>query len=67
MIIKDYNLLPELSKTDTIITTIDTFRDNSAYTLHSIRVKEINHNFMTSSIDSESMSIEDIKTIKYFM
>jgi len=65
--IKDYNLLPELSKIDTIITTIDTFRDNSAFTLHSIRVKEINHNFMTSSIDVESISIEDIKTMKYFM
>lgn len=37
--IKDYNLVPELCKVDTIVTTIDTFRDNSAYTLHSIRVK----------------------------
>ena len=37
--IKDYNLLPEINKVDTIITTIDTFRDHSAFTLHSIRVK----------------------------
>ena len=65
--IKDYNLLPELNKIDTIVATIDTFRDCSAFTLHSIRVKEVNHNFLTNSLDNEAISTEDIKTMKYFM
>jgi len=37
--IKDYNMLTELSKVDTIVTTLDTFRDHSAFTLHSIKFK----------------------------
>jgi hypothetical protein len=65
--IKDYNLLPELAKVDTIVTTIDTFRDHSAFTLHSIRFKEVNHNFLTNSLDNEAYSVSDIEQMKYFM
>ena len=50
--IKDHNLIPELAKIDTIVTTIDTFRDSSAFTLHSIQFKEIKHNFITNSLDN---------------
>ena len=67
MKIKDHNLLPELSKIDTIVTTIDTFRDSSAFTLHSIRFKEISHNFITNSLDNEAYSVSDIEQMKYFM
>lgn len=65
--IKDYNLMAELSKVDTIVTTIDTFRDHSAFTLHSIKFKEINHNFMTNSLDNEIYSVADHEQMKYFM
>ena len=50
--IKDYNLVPELNTIDTIITSLDTFRDEAAFTLHSILTKDLTHNFLTTSIDS---------------
>lgn len=65
--ISDYNLIPELNTIDTIVTSIDTFRDEAAFTLHSIKVKEITHNFMTQSLENEAYGIEDIDLIKYFM
>jgi hypothetical protein len=58
--IRDYNILPELAQIDTIVTTIDTFRDESAFTLHSVKVRELSHNFMTNSIDNELYSTEDV-------
>jgi hypothetical protein len=50
---------------DTIITTIDTFRDESAFILHSIKVKEVNHNFANSNLDIYTN--DDLDDIKKFM
>lgn len=58
-------MLHELCEIDTIITTIDTFRDESAFILHSIKVKELSHNF--SNPNSDMYSIEDQEEIKRFM
>jgi hypothetical protein len=58
--IKDHNQLHQLCSVDTIITTIDTFREDSAFTLHSIKVKGVTHNFATTSLDSEIYSTETV-------
>jgi hypothetical protein len=65
--IKDHNVLHQLSSVDTIITTIDSFRDESAFTLHSIKVKGITHNFATTSLDHEIYSTEAVEDIRTFM
>jgi hypothetical protein len=65
--IKDHNILHQLSSVDTIITTIDSFRDESAFTLHSIKVKGVNHNFSTTPLDNEMYSTEAVEDIRNFM
>lgn len=65
--IKDYNMLHQLCSVDTIITTLDTFREDSAFTLHSIKVKGVSHNFATTSLDSEIYSTETVEDMRTFM
>lgn len=65
--IKDHNLLHQLCSVDVIVTTIDSFRDESAFTLHSIKVKGVTHNFSTTSLDNEIYSTEAVEDIRNFM
>lgn len=67
MKIKDHNILQQVSSVDIIVTTIDSFRDQSAFTLHSLKVKGITHNFATTALDNEIYSTEAVEEIKNFM
>jgi hypothetical protein len=60
-------MLANLGSIDTIVTTIDTFRDESAFNLHSIKVKGVNHNFATTKVDDELYSTAVVEDLKKFM
>ena len=53
--LKDVNCLEPLNKMNTLVTTIDTFHSPNVR-LHSIKVREIYHNFENRQIDDELYS-----------